>query len=573
MTTRMKIKVVAGLLQESAMIRLWESIAERHDVELLVQRPQGSESVATSLPVVEFPVVDDMPNFFRDIERYVKGADMVVGCESSRLYSFQALRVARKMGIPFVCMAHEYKPFVYDRYSNIRAIQKDIHEHTSLFLATSNKAAKLLGMEGVTSDRILRISAATDDGNFIYSEALAKKFRAYIGVPEQSHLVTIKMPLEELEPSITVARGIRLAINRVPDEIRRSVRFLVCGQGGMAEKIKYEIADMGLGSQSMFLAQDLRPFYRDILSATDVMVEGRGESLNSAGSIPWHVISAAGLGADIVAPRGSITEDVLSRRVAAYIDDFTPMDISGTLIALFERGRATREERLSRGSLVHEVISLQSASESVYKVIEELCAHDEGAQRRQGLAAFVKRHQVPVTFKNANEVLVVCEEARDFSSECELNLYSEILRIRGDALIALSRADEALTSFEDALRQNGLNYHALRGLGYMAWQGHSHEEALRFFKRALAIEPNDYQSLVGVGLVYRRLQMFNESVYWLQKAVAVGGLESSSLSLLVQACLENASEPNSITVLESIRETVGDHPNLSTAISKLESHR
>jgi tetratricopeptide (TPR) repeat protein len=180
---------------------------------------------------------------------------------------------------------------------------------------------------------------------------------------------------------------------------------------------------------------------------------------------------------------------------------------------------------------------------------------------------------VPVTFKNANEVLVVCEEAREFSSECELNLYSEILRIRGDALIALSRADEALTSFEDALRQNGLNYQALRGLGYMAWQGHSHEEALRFFKRALAIEPNDYQSLVGVGLVYRRLQMFNESVYWLQKAVALGGLESSSLSLLVQACLENASEPHSIAILESIRETVGDHPNLSTAINKLESHR
>jgi hypothetical protein len=573
MTTRRKIKVVAGLLQESAMIRLWESIAQQHDVELLVQSPQGFEPIATGLPVVEFPVVNEMPNFFRDIERYVKGADMVVACESSRLYSFQALRVARKMGIPFVCLAHEYKPFVYDRYANIRAIQKDIHEHTSLFLATSNKAAKLLGMEGVNSDRILRISAATDECNFIYSEALAEKFRAYIGVPEQSPLVTIKMPLDELEPSITVARGIRLAINGVPDAIRKSVRFLVCGQGGMAEKIKYEIADMGLGGQSMFLAQDLRPFYRDVLSATDIMVEGRGENANSAGSVPWHVVSAAGLGVDIVAPRGSITEDVLSRRVATYIDEFTPMDISGALVSLFERGRIGREERLSRGSLVHEVMSLQAVSESVCKLIEELCTHDEGAQRRQGLADFVKQHQVPVTFKNANEVLVVCEEAREFSSECELNLYSEILRIRGDALIALSRADEALTSFEDSLRQNGLNYHALRGLGYMAWQGHSHEEALRFFKRALAIEPNDYQSLVGVGLVYRRLQMFNESVYWLQKAVALGGLESSSLSLLVQACLENASEPHSIAILESIRETVGDHPNLSTAINKLESHR
>ncbi len=573
MITRRKVKVVAGLLQEPAMVRLWESLAQWHDVELLVQRSPGSESMTTTLPVVEFPVVDDMPNFFRDIERYIKGADMVVGCETSRLYSFQALRVARKMGVPFVCLAHEYRPFVYDRYANIRAIQKDIHEHASLFLTTSNKGARLLNMEGVISNRVLRVNAVADHVDFLYVEELAKKFRAYIGVPEQSILVTIKTPLAEMEPCVTVARGLRLAINSTSAEIRKNVRFLVCGQGSMAEKIKYEIADMGLGGQSMFLAQDLRPFYRDLLCATDIMVEGRGESEYSAGDVPWHVVSAAGVGVDIVAPRGSITEDVLSRRMATYIDDFTPMDVSAALLSLFERGRATREERLSRGKLAHEIVALQVASESVCRAIEELCSHDEGAQRRQGLVSFVKQHQVPVTFKNANEVLVVCEEAREFSSECELNLYSEILRIRGDALIALSRADEALSSFEDALRQNGLNYHALRGLGYMAWQGHSHEEALRFFKRALAIEPNDYQSLVGVGLVYRRLQMFNESVYWLQKAVAVGGLESSSLSLLVQACLENASEPDSIAILESIRETVGDHPNLSTAISKLESHR
>jgi tetratricopeptide (TPR) repeat protein len=208
----------------------------------------------------------------------------------------------------------------------------------------------------------------------------------------------------------------------------------------------------------------------------------------------------------------------------------------------------------------------------VLAVIEEVGGRNERRLRRQGLLSFVKQYQMPISFKDANEVLVRCEEMRDFSAENEARLYSEILRIRGDALMALTRNEEAAKAFEDALKQNLKNHHALRGLGYLAWQGHSHEDAMRFFKRALAVDPNDYQSLVGIGLVYRRLQMFNESVYWLHKAVSVGGLESTSLSLIVQACLENAENEQSIGVLKYIRENIGDHPNLSRAIEKLESH-
>jgi hypothetical protein len=42
--------------------------------------------------------------------------------------------------------------------------------------------------------------------------------------------------------------------------------------------------------------------------------------------------------------------------------------------------------------------------------------------------------------------------------------------------------------------------------------------------------------------------------------------------LIVQACLENAENEQSIGVLKYIRDNIGDHPNLSRAIEKLESH-
>jgi hypothetical protein len=67
--------------------------------------------------------------------------------------------------------------------------------------------------------------------------------------------------------------------------------------------------------------------------------------------------------------------------------------------------------------------------------------------------------------------------------------------------------------------------------------------------------------------------MFSEAVFWLQKAIAVGGLESPSLSLLVQACLENSDSPVALAALNEIRDVMGEHPNLDTAIHKLESHQ
>ena len=572
MSHRLKIKVVVGSLREQAMLNLWEAVAQHHDVEILTQKGDGDAGFKTCLPVVEFPVIADMPGFFRDLDSYLRGADVICGVESSRLYSFQALRIARKLGIPFVAMVHEYEPFVYDKFQNIRAVQQDIYSNASMFLATSTRAAKLLELEGVDSARIRSLAPAAEASAFEFSESRAEKFRKYTRIPADAIVLGFKGCLDQIEPSLTLARGLRLALNKLPLEKRAQVRLLICGSGNQSEKIKYEIADMGIGSQTLFLSQDPTPFLHDLLCAVDVMIEGR--SAAAGGSVlPWHMISAAYSGARFVLPIGSISDDLLSGHLVRKIDDFTPVHVSEAFVKKITDGRETTDQRIARGRMATQALPLAEAVGGVLAAIDEIGGRNERRLRRQGLVSFVTQYQMPVSFKDAKDVLVRCEEMRDFSSENEARLYSEILRIRGDALMALSRNEEAALAFEDALKQNLKNHHALRGLGYLAWQGHSHEDAMRFFKRALALEPNDYQSLVGIGLVYRRLQMFDESVYWLHKAVSVGGLESTSLSLIVQACLENAENEQSIGVLKFIRENIGDHPNLSRAIEKLESHR
>jgi glycosyltransferase involved in cell wall biosynthesis len=587
MTRRLKIKIVAGTLRDPAMLKVWDELSIQHSVEIFAI-DAGTCEVLTTTPVVLFPQIPDMPGFCRDLDRHLLGADLVVGIDSSKLYTFQALRAARKLGIPFACVVHDYDPLVYQKYTNIRAIQQDIYQNSDIFLATSRRAAQLLQMEGVSAAKIVRTSATTDPEKFVYSEASASRFRNYVQIPESCILVTLKTSLAASEPAASIVQGMRLALNQMPAELRDRVRFLICGSGEASSSLKYQISDLGMGGQTMLLAQDSTPFLGDLLSASDVVIDGKRPKSTEPEILPWHMISAATSGAKVILPRGTIADDWLSGLLVSRLDDFSAMDIAIALSAAInsvvsennhtndnigECGNSAGDRRRAVGDLAARSLSPKAVAAAIDAVAGNLCRHDERIFRRDGLISFIERHQVAMTYKDASDVLVKCEEIREFSSTCEIEQHSEVLRIRGDALATLSRGEEAVSAFEEALRSHAGNFHALRGLGFLAWHGHSHEDALSFFKRGLAVSPNDYQCLVGVGLVYRRLKMLTESLFWLQKAVGVGGLDSPSLNLVVQACLENPEEPEALGALQLIRESFGDHPNLTTAIEKLQSHQ
>ena len=573
MTQHLKIKVVIGLLRDPAVLQFWEELSTHHSIELYAL-DSSDRSLATTLPVVMFPQIPEMPGFFRDLDKHLHGADLVIGIETSKLYSFQALRAARKLGIHFACVVHEYSPLVYERYSNIRAIQHDIHQNSDVFFPTSRRAAQLLQLEGVPIERITKIPMAADTAKFTFDERGRVRFKKYVGVPDDCTLITLKTSINDLEPALTAIQGVRLGLNQLSPEKRSKVRLLVCGEGEGTTKLKYEVADLGLGSRAMFLAQDTAPFIADLLCATDVLIEGRWGNKKDPEPLPWHVLGSACSGVSIILSGGTIADDWLSGVDARRLDDYSAMDVAMALSSVLNREADPEftRRRISANAAT-QLLSPAHPAEIMNAAITKMCSSDEKTARRDGLSKFIHQHQIPISYKDASDVLFKCEELREFASTCETEKYSEILRIRGDALVALARGDEAIVAFEQSLKTNQSNYQALRGLGYLAWHGHSHEDALSFFKRGLAVNPNDYQCLVGVGLVYRRLKMFSESVYWLQKAVAVGGPDSPSLSLVVQACLENPGLPESLEALHSLRDSVGDHPNLVMAIGKLESHQ
>ncbi|MCX6126640.1 MAG: hypothetical protein NTV34_18055, partial [Proteobacteria bacterium] len=142
-------------------------------------------------------------------------------------------------------------------------------------------------------------------------------------------------------------------------------------------------------------------------------------------------------------------------------------------------------------------------------------------------------------------------------------------RIKGDYFSSLRDSEGAISAYEKAVQIDSKCFRAHRGLGYAAWVGHSHDDAMTFFKRALMLEHNDYHSLVGVGLIYRRLRMLEESVFWLGRAVDIGGVESTALNLLLQACLEAPEAAISLLTIEQLRESFGDISKIVRGLSQV----
>ena len=62
MTQHLKIKVVIGLLRDPAVLQFWEELSKYHSIELYAL-DSSDRSLATTLPVVMFPQIPEMPGF------------------------------------------------------------------------------------------------------------------------------------------------------------------------------------------------------------------------------------------------------------------------------------------------------------------------------------------------------------------------------------------------------------------------------------------------------------------------------------------------------------------------------
>lgn len=565
-----KVGVVAGDLLQPRFLSLFEALSSEFDVCVYALHSEALVNQhGTGLRLRLFDVVADMPGYMRGLEEELIGCSAIIGLETSRLATFQAVRAARKFSVPLGVVVNEFSPYFYERYANIRAIQFDICNKADRFWATSSLALQNLKIDGISEHAISLIAPVVQHQKFRTSPGLRVKFRSYVGLADTDFVVLFLGDLESWSRSEELLRAAHLLLQKQIVPAKKTLKILLAGNGKAARDLKYKAHDLGMGRHVMFLHQDPEPFLADLYAASDVIYAPRMDHPEFHEDLPMHVLEAmasgvvplvraASIAADLVGDAGEIFRDDPYVHVAAGLQRLLldPEHFSALREAGVRRIAEVNHPDAIRDQMVQDVWDLIKTHVSLKGVSAE------------SPAQVITDATTLIAKGKERDALIIVEE-RLMHAHVSTHDHAELLCCKGEALYGLGNIEAANEALQESVRLNERNARALRGLGFVAWQGHANEDALVYFKRAQSLQDNDPQTMLGIGLVYRRLGLTDEAIFWLEKSLVHDNYPPTALAALAQVCAQVNRPGLGVRVLERAIDTVGEHRLLLMTLGQL----
>jgi len=116
---------------------------------------------------------------------------------------------------------------------------------------------------------------------------------------------------------------------------------------------------------------------------------------------------------------------------------------------------------------------------------------------------------------------------------------SIIIRLKADSHNKLGQIEEATFSYEQSLSHDSGNYKSYRGLGSVSLQLSQYKLSLSFFETALKLNLEDEKANLGIAISHFHLQNIQESIFWLEKTLAINPYSHVALSTLLQISFQN----------------------------------
>jgi len=337
-----RVVLLRGTAANPWELRPWERLRDEghFDVQLVVPPDNLYDTSSLRLPAVSVRTTGGlMPpgppgklllkavgQRHLGLEPTLRGADIVHAAELGYWFSRQAARLRRELGFRLVLTAWETLPFL-DAYRNVRTrrYRRDVLGAVDLFLATTQRAADALTLEGAPPDRIQVCSPGIDTDRFGTGDSAPP--------PAEQHLILSIGRLVWEKGHQDLLRGLALLRRRGA----RDVRAVVVGQGPEERRLRAVARDLGVA--------DLVEF-RGFVSHEEVpSLLGRASCLVLA-SLPtpyWEeqfgmvLVEAMAAGLPVVAARSGAIPEVL----AGYGTLFAAGDWVGLADAL-EQGPLAR---------------------------------------------------------------------------------------------------------------------------------------------------------------------------------------------------------------------------------------
>ena len=92
---------------------------------------------------------------------------------------------------------------------------------------------------------------------------------------------------------------------------------------------------------------------------------------------------------------------------------------------------------------------------------------------------------------------------------------------------------------------------------------------MSFFKKVLGLDPTNAEAMLGLGMIHKRMSLIDDAIYWLSKSINCDQSNERAIIALTQAAIESQSSAEAISVLESVRDLIGENRSLVMALGKL----
>src|SRR5262249_15934925 len=139
----------------------------------------------------------------------------------------------------------------------------------------------------------------------------------------------------------------------------------------------------------------------------------------------------------------------------------------------------------------------------------------------------------------------------------------------GQALDGLGRTPEAITEFQEAVKENPKEPEANFGLGYLHWKSSHFEEAKASFEYELKVDPNHAQSLAYLGDIELKDNQPDEAVKYLEQVVRQRKDIRIAYLDMGAALMQLKRYPEALTALQRAAELDPTQPDAHFRLGRL----
>ena len=516
-------------------------------------------------------IFDEQPamvGYMRGLEGFLKNYKYAVVFEDISMASFQVSRFCEKNDLRVLTLYTNPYPSQFENQANVRAVLSHMQSKACRYLSPTQRGLEVAGLEGLDSDK----------GRVFQPQVLCKlrdrnksreKFRAYIGQPDDALIIGVFADMTE-EFALEVIIDAFNILSKSCGSFADRIRLLMIGTGQESGPLKDLCVRKRISHLTMFLEQDVSSFYWDLMSSLDIAMspEDLMHTLSSRYSVSPRLFHAACCGVVPMAQESHPCSENLGD-LAAYYHAWDPISLSNTFkSAILEIDNDQHHWQKMQ----------QKAGETFYSG-----GKDSFAGKFLDL---IKKHET-LSYNNDNDLAEIEEMVKMGlykESILQLDAYlepfwsepSKLSRDQKTALLLKARVhrierdlDAATVVLGDILAVDPECSEAFVELGYLSLEGQAHDEATVFFKKVFAKEAGNIDAIYGLGLANLQVGLFQESLYWLEKAVLNCSANTQMKSALCNAALKCGDTAIGIECLERVLEMLGEDSAICLALGSL----